>query len=132
MHRLHLSQVVGEERRDDQLQEHTSARREQPQPSRHGQAAPRPLRCWLAARVLQGRGIGQGASRALDEKWTMALPPPVVQGGSLPRAPETLEEESEEAPRESGSRVTIGRRTEPQARQVGQVTAGGVTVQKLS
>ena len=52
MDRLYLSQVVGEERRDDQLQEHTSAGMEQPQQSRHGKAAPRPLLRWLAERFL--------------------------------------------------------------------------------
>ena len=52
MHRLHLSQVVGQEGRDHQLQEHTGARMAQPQEPGDGNAAPRPLLCWLAERVL--------------------------------------------------------------------------------
>jgi hypothetical protein len=62
MDRLHLSQVVGEEGRDESLQEHTRARMEQPQQSRHGKATPRPLFGRLAEGGLQGRGIGHGAS----------------------------------------------------------------------
>ena len=49
---LHPGEIVGEEGRDDPLQEHPGARMEQPQQSRHGNAAPRPLLCWLAERVL--------------------------------------------------------------------------------
>jgi hypothetical protein len=41
MHRLHVSQVVGEERRDDARQEYTSARMEQLHEMRHGNATPR-------------------------------------------------------------------------------------------
>ena len=131
MDRLHPGQIVGEEGRDDQLQEHTGARMEQPQESRHGKAAPRPLLRRLAEGRLQGRGIGHGASRAIDEKRAMAMPPPFVQGGSLHRAAEALEEEVKEAQRESGARLTVGRRTEPQARQMGQMAAGGVAMQNL-
>ena len=47
------------------------------------------------------------------EKGAMAMPPPVVQGGPLHRAAETLEEEVKKAPRECGTRWTVGRRTEP-------------------
>jgi hypothetical protein len=61
----------------------------------------------------------------------MAMPPPVVQGGLLHGATETLEEESEEAQREFSTRLTVGRRCEPQARQMGQMTAGGVAMQHL-
>jgi hypothetical protein len=61
----------------------------------------------------------------------MAMPSPFVQGGPLHRAAETLEEESEEAQRESGAGLTVRRRTEPQARQMGQMTAGGVAMQNL-
>ena len=61
----------------------------------------------------------------------MAMPPPFVQGRPLHRAAETLEEESEEAQRESGASLTVGRRTEPQARQMGQMTAGGVAMKDL-
>ena len=42
MHRLHLSQVVGEERRDDQFEEHPAAGMEQPQEAGDGNAAPGP------------------------------------------------------------------------------------------
>ena len=59
------------------------------------------------------------------------MPPPFVQGGSLHRAAEALEEEVKEAQREFGARLTVGRRTEPQARQMGQMTAGGVAMQNL-
>jgi hypothetical protein len=51
VHLLHLGEIVGEEGRDDQLQEHTGARMEQPQEVRHGKAAPRPLLRRLAERV---------------------------------------------------------------------------------
>jgi hypothetical protein len=48
----HPGQIVGEEGRDHALQEHPRARMEQPQQARHGNAAPQPLLCWLAERVL--------------------------------------------------------------------------------
>ena len=131
MDRLHPGEIVGEEGRDHQLQEHTGARMEQPQQPRHGEAAPRPLLRRLAERVLEGRGIGHGASRAIDEKRAMTMPPPFVQGGSLHGAAEALEEEGEEAQREFGTGLTVGRRTEPQARQMGQMAAGGVAMQNL-
>ena len=131
MHRLHLGEIVGEEGRDDQLQEHPGARMEQPQEVRHGKAAPRPLLRRLAERLLQGRGIGHGAARAIDEKGAMAMPPPFVQGGALHRAAEALQEEVKEAQREFGAGLTVGRRTEPQARQMGQMAAGGVAMQNL-
>jgi hypothetical protein len=60
--RLHLGEVVGEEGRDHQREEHTGARMEQPQKMRHGKAAPRPLLRRLAKRVLKGRGVGHGTS----------------------------------------------------------------------
>jgi hypothetical protein len=53
--------------------------------------------------------------RAIDEKRAMAVPPPFVQCGSLHRAAETLEEEGEEAQREYGTSLTVGRRTALQA-----------------
>ena len=115
MDRLHPGQIVGEKGRDDQLQEHTRAGMEQPQQARHGKAAPRPLLRRLAEGGLQGRGIGHGTSRAIDQKRAMALPPPFVQGGALHRAAEALEQEVKEAQRESGTSLTVGRRTEPQA-----------------
>ena len=43
------------------------------------------------------------------------MPPPFVQGSSLHRAAEALEEEGEEVKREFGARLAVGRRTEPQA-----------------
>ena len=52
MHLLHLGEIVGEEGRDDQLQEHTGARMEEPQEVGHGKAAPRPLLRRLAKRLL--------------------------------------------------------------------------------
>jgi hypothetical protein len=104
---------------------------EQPQEPGDGNATPRPLRRRLAEGGLQGRGIEHGTSRALDKTGAMALPPPFVQGGSLHRAAEALEQKVKEAQRESGTRLTGGRRTAPQARQMGQMTAGRVTMQHL-
>ena len=52
MDRLHPGQIVGQEGRDHQLQEHTGARMEQPQEPGDGKAAPRPLLRRLAERVL--------------------------------------------------------------------------------
>ena len=62
----------------------------------------------------------------------MAMPSPFVQGGSLHRSSEALEEESEEAQREFGAGLTVGCRAEPHARQMGQMATGGVAVQHLS
>jgi hypothetical protein len=42
----------------------------------------------------------------------MPLPPPVVQGGVLHGATEPLEEVVKDAPREFGTRLTVGCRTE--------------------
>ena len=61
----------------------------------------------------------------------MAMPSPVVQGGSLHRSAEALEEESEEAQREFGTGLTVGCRAEPQARQMGELATGGVAMQNL-
>jgi hypothetical protein len=66
-----------------------------PQETGHGETAPRPLLRRLAEGGLEGRGIRHGAARAIDEKGAMALPSPFVQGGSLNRSSEALEEESE-------------------------------------
>ena len=62
----------------------------------------------------------------------MAMPPSFVPGGWLHRAAEMLQEEVKDAPRESGAGVTGGRRPEPQARQLGQMAAGGVALEHLS
>jgi hypothetical protein len=50
--RLHPGQIVGEERRDHQLQEEARARMKQPQQARYGNAAPRPWLRRLAERFL--------------------------------------------------------------------------------
>jgi hypothetical protein len=128
---LHLGEIMGEEGRDHELQEESGAGMEQPQQPRHGKAAPRPLLCRLAQCFLSSRGIGHGASRAIDEKRAMAMPPAFTRDGGLHRAAEALQEEGTEAQRESGAGLTGGRRTEPQARQRGQMTAGGVARQDL-
>jgi hypothetical protein len=52
MDRLHQGQVMGEEGRGHQLQEESDASMEQPQQPYHGKAAPRPLLCRLAERLL--------------------------------------------------------------------------------
>jgi hypothetical protein len=131
MHGLHLGQIVGEEGRDDQLQEHTSAGMEQPQEPSDGKTAPRPLLRRLPERLLQGWSVRHRAPRAIDPKGAMAMPPPFVQGGSLHGAAEALQEEVKKAQRESGAGLTVGRRTEPQTRQMGQMAAGGVAMQNL-
>jgi hypothetical protein len=61
----------------------------------------------------------------------MTMPPPSIQSGSLHGAAETCYEEVKEAPRASGTRVTVGRRREPSARQMGQMVASGVTMETL-
>jgi hypothetical protein len=97
MHRRHLRQVVGEERRDHQLEEHPAAGMEEPQEPGDGNAAPRPLRRRLAKRLLSGGRSGHGASRAIDSAGAVAMPLPFVQGGALHRAAEALPEEVKEA-----------------------------------
>jgi hypothetical protein len=113
MDRQHSGEIVGQEGRDDQLQEHTSASMEQPQEPGDGKVASRPLLRRLAERVLSGRSIEHGASRAIDEEGAMTMPPPFVQGGSRHRAAEALQEEVKEARRESSTGLTVGRRSEP-------------------
>jgi hypothetical protein len=61
----------------------------------------------------------------------MPMPPAVVHGGALHGAAEALQEAVKDAPRESRAGLTIGRRGEPQARQMGQMTAGRVALQHL-
>src|SRR5215510_4184052 len=104
---------------------------EQPQEVRHGKAAPRPRLGRLAERVLEGGCIGHRASRAINEKGAMAMPSAFTRDGRLHRAAEALEEEGEETEREFGARLAVCRRAEPQARQMGQMAAGGVTMQNL-
>jgi hypothetical protein len=97
MDRLHQGQIMGEEGRGHWLQEESGASMEQPQQVRHGNAAPRPLLCRLAERVLEGRRIRHRACRAINEKSPMPRPAPVVHGGSLHGAVEVLQEEVKEA-----------------------------------
>jgi hypothetical protein len=78
MARLPPGAIVGEKGRDHPLQAQARARMEPPQQSRHGQAAPRPLLRRLAERLLERRGIGHGAARALDQEGAMALPAPFL------------------------------------------------------
>ena len=73
-----LGEIVREAGGDHALQEEPGARRAEPQEPRHGTAAPGPLHVGLAARLLEGRGIGPGAARAIDHQGAMAVPPPVV------------------------------------------------------
>lgn len=115
VHLVHLGEIVGQEGRDDQLEEHTGAGMEQPQEVCHGEAAPRPLPRRLAEGILEGRRIGHRAPRAIDEEGPMALPSPVVRNGSLRGTTETLEEEGEEVEREFGAGLAVSRRREPQA-----------------
>jgi hypothetical protein len=115
MDRLHPGKIMGQEGRNDQLQKHTGARMEQSQEPGDGEAAPRPLLRRLAECVLEGRGVGHGASRAIDETRARAMPSPVVQGESLYGAAEALEEQSEEWERELGTSLTVCCRTAPQA-----------------
>src|SRR5262245_6880299 len=61
----------------------------------------------------------------------MAMPPPVVHSGALHGAAAALQEAVKEAPWEPGTGLTVGRRREPSAREVGPVTARGVAVQHL-
>jgi hypothetical protein len=60
------------------------------------------------------------------------MPAPVVHGGLLHGTVEALQDEGKDAPWESGADLTGGRCREPHARQVGQMTAGGVAMQNLS
>jgi hypothetical protein len=61
----------------------------------------------------------------------MTMPQPVIQGGLLHGAAEALQEEVNEAYRESGAGLTVCRRRDPQARQMGQMAAGRVAMQNL-
>jgi hypothetical protein len=61
----------------------------------------------------------------------MAMPSPVVQGGSPHRSSEALEDESEKAQWEFGAGLTVGCRAELQARQMRERATGGVAVQNL-
>ena len=78
VHPLHLGKIVGEERCDHQLEEQARAGVEQPQEVCHGKAAPRPLLRRLTEGLLEGRGIGPGAARAIDQKGAMPVPPPCI------------------------------------------------------
>ena len=100
MDRLHPGEIVGQKGRDDQLEEHTRAGMAQAQQARHGNATPGPLFRRLPERLLQGRSVRHGTSRAIDQTRAMALPPPFVQGGALYRTAEALEQKGKEAPRE--------------------------------
>jgi hypothetical protein len=111
--RLHPGEIVGWEGRDHQFQEHTGARIEQPQGVCHRKAAPWPLPCRLAERVLEGRSIGHRASQAIDKEGAMTMPPLVAQGGSLDGAAEALQEEVKEEQWDSSTGLTVGLRREP-------------------
>jgi hypothetical protein len=131
MHGLRLGQIVGEEGRDDQLQEASRASMEQPPQSRPGNAAPRPRLCGLAEVMRSDRGIGHGAASAIDHKRAVARPPAFARDVGRHRISETFEEKGAEMEREFGASLTVRRCTIPQARQLGQMAAGGVAVQHL-
>jgi hypothetical protein len=61
----------------------------------------------------------------------MPVPLPFVHGRPLHGTAEALQEEIKEAPWESGPGLTVGGRREAQARQMGQMAAGGVAMQDL-
>jgi hypothetical protein len=61
----------------------------------------------------------------------MPVPLPFIQGRPRHRAAEALQEAGKEASREPSTGLAVGRRTEPQARQMGQMAAGRVAVQHL-
>jgi hypothetical protein len=61
----------------------------------------------------------------------MAMPPPVIHGGALHGVVEALEEAVKKAQGESSPGLTVGRGTESQARQMGQMTASRVAMQNL-
>jgi len=105
---------------------------EQPQQSCHGKAASWPLPRRLAEGILEGRRIRHRAPRAIHEERPVPMPSPIVQGGPVYRATETLSEEVKAAQRESGTGLTGGRRAEPQARQMRHMAARGIAVQNLS
>ena len=71
-----LRKIVGQEGCDHQLQEQARAGVEQPQEVGHGKAASWPLRRRLTEGLLEGRGSGHGAARAIDQKGAMPMPPP--------------------------------------------------------
>jgi hypothetical protein len=61
----------------------------------------------------------------------MAMPPAFAREAGLPSASEALQQEGKDAHQESGVGLTVCRRTAPQARSRGQMTAGGVAMQNL-
>jgi hypothetical protein len=101
---------------------------EQPQQRRDGKAVPRPLRRRLAEGVLYRWGIEHGAARAIDHKRAVAMPPAFARGTELHRTAAVLQEAGKAAQRESSMGLTIGGGTDPSARHMGQMTAGGVAV----
>ena len=129
MDRLHLSQVMREEGRDDQLQEHPRARMEEPQQPGDGNAAPGALHCRLAERVLSRRGIRHRAARPIDQTGAIAGPLPFIKGEH--RGAEACQQESKEVEGKFRASLTVGRRAEPYARQMRQMAARGVAVQNL-
>jgi hypothetical protein len=78
VHLLHLGTIVGQEGCDHQLQEQARAGVEQPQEVCHGNATPRPWLHRLTEGLLEGRDIGHGAARAIDQQGAMPVPPPCI------------------------------------------------------
>jgi hypothetical protein len=128
-YRLHRGELVSQEGRAHQRQEHAGAGMAPPEEGGPGKAAPRPLPGRLAAPVLEGWGIGPRTSRTIHENRAMARPPAITRGAGGGRAGDARAEEIKEAERESGAGLTVGRGAEAQARQLGQRTAGGVALE---
>jgi len=129
---VHLGQVVGQEGRDDPLEEPPGARMEQPQKVGHGEAAPRPLHVRLAECRLSRRGIGHRAARAIDQDGAMPLPPPFIGDVRRRGSAEAGQQEPKAVEGKSGTGLAVGRCAAPPARELRHMTARGVAVQPLS
>ena len=78
VHLLPLGQIMGQAGGDPPLQEQARAGVAQPQEGGHGQAAFRPWLRRLTEGLLEGRGLGHGAARTLDQQGARPLPPPCL------------------------------------------------------
>jgi hypothetical protein len=122
---------VGQHGRADQLGEEPSTGRKKGQQAGDGEATAGAWRGGLTTLFLSYRCIRHGAARTIDNKRPMAMPATFLGDGGLGRLPQARQEVCEHADGELGAGLTVGRGTEIDAGEMGEMATGCVAMETL-